>query len=373
MRNHKKAVICIGILAAGLMVFFFVTSARISGAVLCNRLFDWSESVNTYVYDRLPVPQDQSTLPAVLLLLIIAGTWGAFLIFSGRRTPLLFTAAAVAGFQVYFGVSFPAWVNVLLFAGLGLLFLPRPADVRAILCFSLSILIVCLSVFLLWPGVDEKTEAVSERLRDYFTQATRQIQLSASEVPSDGMETRHVNTQSLLTGEEESQSGKIYRLVTVEEEQISMPHWINYLKILMLLLLTVAVVIVPFVPFAILNSRRKKAQEARRAFDSDDVNEAVAAMFRHVIAWLEATHHAPGNRLFRDWTDSLMTQLSADYAVRFSSCADLFEEAVYSDHVLDEEDRESMRLLLNETESILYEQADWKQRLQMKYVECLCE
>ena len=359
------------LLALCLAAFLLIPGCRSSMAALCNRLFAWSESVNTYVYDRFPVPDGQPLLPAILLVGIAAGAWIALLIISGSRLLALLTAILAAGFQVYFGVAFPFWINGVLFAGLGLLLFSGPLRAKKVLGCAAALLSVSLLVFLIWPGVDARTEAASERIRDLFSQAAGQITGSTREAPADGMETRHVNTQSLLTGQEEAQAGQTYRLVTVEEDQISIPRWIDYLKIVLLMLLAVAVIILPFVPFVLLNSRRKKALDARNAFDSESVSEAVVAMFRHVVAWLEATGHGAGNRLFRDWADPLAAQFSPEYAARYARCAALYEEAAYSGHPMAGEARETVRSLLEETESMLYDQAAWKLRFRLKYVECL--
>ena len=373
--SRKKPRLRFWILSAviflSLALLLLVPGFRNSAAALCNRLFDWSESINAYTYERFTAPDGQSILPALLLLLSAGCGWITLLILSGKRTLTLMTAALLAGFQAYFGVSFPAWVNVILFGGMGFLLFVRAAGARGILYCAGVLLCVSLLVFLLWPGVDINTETASERVRDLFSQAARRIAGAVYEAPAEGLETRHVNTQSLLPGENEAQTDKTYRLVTVEEEQISIPHWINYLKIVLLLLLAIAVILLPFAPFVIMNNRRKKALEARRIFDSEDVSEAVAAMFRHVTAWLAATQHDGGNRLYREWTSPLAEQFSEEYAARWARCEALFEEAAYSEHTMNEEARSEVRSLLDETESMLYDQADWKQRFRLKYVEGL--
>ena len=132
-------------------------------------------------------------------------------------------------------------------------------------------------------------------------------------------------------------------------------------------LLTAALVILPFLPFLWLNQRRKKALDARKTFESGNISEAVFYIFQHVIAWLEATGHGEGNAPYAVWR----VGLSPDYAERFAACEKLFEEAAYSNHEMKEEDRQQALALLNETEHLLQRQADWKQRLRLKYKECL--
>ena len=373
MGRRRILPFCIAAASASLLLLFLLPSARQGMAILCNRLFDWSEAVNTYVYDRFPVSRGQNTALAALLLLVFCGAWCAILATFRNKLLVMLTTLVLAGLQVYFGLALPAWGNVLLFAFLGFLLLPQPVSLKTALCYALSILTITAMILLMWPGVDAATETASERVRDDISRMAQSITGTAAEMPADRMETRRVNTQSLLTGEREAQSGKTYRLVTVEEEKISMPHWINYLKIILLLLLSIALLILPFAPFAVLNARRKKALAARQAFQSEDMHKAICSMFRHVIAWLKATGHDAGNLLFRAWPEALADRLPEDYLKQYARCAELFEMAAYSDHPMDEEQRAQMRSLMDETERMLYEQVNWKQRFRLKYVACVCE
>ena len=51
--------------------------------------------------------------------------------------------------------------------------------------------------------------------------------------------------------------------------------------------------------------------------------------------------------------------------------AALFSEAAYSAYPVTEHQRTDVEKVLDETEHILYDKADWKQKLRLKYVECL--
>ena len=168
-----------------------------------------------------------------------------------------------------------------------------------------------------------------------------------------------------------AQAEKEYRLVTNEEEQISMPHRINYLRIALLLLLAVALLTLPFVPFLWLNACRRKALEIRKAFEAEDTKAAVCVIFQHIVAWLEATGNGAGNLPYRDWPQHLAPRLSEEYAQRFGDCAALFEEAAYSDHAFSREQHRKTLALLQETEQMMQEKADLRQKLCLKYKECL--
>ena len=350
-----------------MILLFVVPSANLGLQALLNRLFDASEAVNAYAYGRYDVPAGQSVVFAVVLLSVTGISLLGTALLSGSLLPALGLMAGGVIFQVYFGLSFPAWVNVPLFALFVLRMLKQPWNRKAVLSLLAGTAVLALGVLLICPGVDSATEAASEAARDWLSQAARSITGTAQELPAEKKETRHVHTQSLTAGTREARPDREYRLVTVEEEQISMPHWVNYLRIVLLLLLTAALVILPFLPFMLLNQRRKKALDARKAFESPNISEAVFAIFQHTAAWLEATGHGDGNAPYAAWKAGL----SPDYASRFAACEKLFEEAAYSTHEMKEEDRQQALDLLNETERTLRQQAGWRQRLRLRYKECL--
>ena len=228
------------------------------------------------------------------------------------------------------------------------------------------ILAVSLAVLTIIPGADPATEKASEEVRDILSRMAGRTAGAVWEEPEGENETRHIHSRSLIRGNLEAKPDREYYLETVEEEQISTPRWINYMKILLLFLAVVALLILPFVPFLLLNARRKKALEARDMFMSDNVSEAICAVFQNIIAWLENTGHGAGNRPYREWAQLLSDPFSREYALRFSLCAGLFEEAAYSNHSMDEDQRQQVLSLLEETEQVLIAKADWRQKLRLK-------
>ncbi len=357
----------------GLSVFFLslilllaLLPARQGMEALLNRLFEASEAVNAYAYDRFSVPADQSTAFAAVLLAVMALSLLVTAL-SGGRLPVLCLMAGYVLFQAYFGLAFPVWLNVPLFALFVLRMMVWPMNRKNVLPVLGGIMAVSLAVFILWPGVDAATEAASEIVRDRLSLMAQSAAGTVREMPDGRHETRHVHTRSLTAGGEEAKTDREFSLVTVEEEKVSMPHWVNYLRMILLLALTAAILVVPFLPFAVLNRRRKKALEARKAFASADVREAVFAVFQHIIAWLEAAGKDGGNLPYAAWR----ADLSPGYDERFAQCEKLFEEAAYSTHEMQEEARQQVLELLRETEQTLQRKADWKQRLRLRYWECL--
>ena len=361
-----------GILLCALLLLL-IPETRHSMRELLNRVFSASEVVNSYVYPRFAVPENQSVLPAVILLLCaVALLLGITAVLRSRLIALGLMAACVL-FQVYFGLAFPSWVNILL----GILFagwmLRRPVRRKDWMACGAFILLVTLMTVIFLPGVNADTEAASEKVRDRLTQLAEQIAGTVPESPAGETETRHIHTRSLENGDLEAGTEQEFRLVTVEEEQISMPHWINWVKMILLLLLSVLVVALPFTPFLLLNARKRKARENRKAFASENVSEGIRAIFGQIVLWLETVYPGTENLLFREWAGVLPEELPEGYVERFARCAADYEEAAYSSHPMPEEKRRNAMELLKETETALWNHSNRRQRFYLKYWMCLHE
>jgi len=371
-KKRITAVLVAGIIFCVLLLLFLPAAAQ-SMQGLLNRVFSASEAVNSYRYPRFAVPEGQSVLPAALLLLCAFALLLGIMAVRGSRPMALGIMAACVLFQVYFGLAFPSWVNILLCALFAGWMLRRPVRRKDLAACGVFLLLVTLLTAVFLPGVHADTEAASEKVRDRLTQMAQQITGTVPETPAGETETRHIHTRSLENGDREAETEQEFRLVTVEEEQISMPHWVNWVKMILLLLLSVLLVVLPFTPFLLLNARKKKAWEIRKAFSSEDVSEGIRAIFRQVVLWLEAVCPGSGNHLFREWAGMLPKDMPEGYADRFARCAADFEEAAYSNHPMPEEKRRNALELLKETETALWNISNRKQRFYLKYWMCLRE
>lgn len=370
--RRAAAVFVVGILLCVIMLLL-IPGVRCGAQELCNRLFTASEAVNRYAYLRFTVPEGQDILPAAIILLCAFTLLiGMALMLRSRLTALGIMAACTL-FQIYFGLAFPPWINIPLYSMFTVWMLRRPVRWNDLTACGVLILLVTLSVAVFLPGVDAATETASEQVRDRLSQFTEQITGHVAETPAGETETRHIHTRSLENGDGEAETGQEFRLVTAEEEQISMPHWINWLKAVLLLILTALLVVLPFAPFLMLNKRKKKTAENRKAFESENTNMAIQAIFRQVILWFEAVNAGAGNLLFRNWAAVLPEDLPEGFAERFARCAADCEEALYSSHPMPEQKRRAAMELLKETESALWKRANRRQRFYLKYWMCLAE
>lgn len=354
-------------------LLFLLPQARLGAQALCNRLFAASEAVNAYAYRYYPVPEGQSAALACVLLSLFAGALTGLMILSTSRLLPLGLMAAFTLFQVYFGLALPALILVPLYSLFSVLLMRRPVLRSDLLAFGVLVLVLSLVTALLLPGVDPATERASEAVRDYLSELSQSVTGTVAEAPEGETETRHIHPRSLAEGDQAARTGRTFRLVTALEKQISQPQWVDWLKILLLAVLSSLLLILPFTPFLLLNARRKKVREAEKRFQSEDTAEAVRAVFSRVVQWLDATGRGGGNRLYRDWSQSLSGDFPEGYAERFVRCAMDVEEAAYSSHPLPEEKRAQALELLRETERTLWSAADLKQKFLLKYWMCLCE
>jgi len=354
------------------LLLFLLPAPRNGLLLLANSLTQQSEKVNRYVYTRFEVPPDASTAPAIWLLAALAFFLLLLLILSESRIPALTAALLLAGVQAWIGLCLPFWGNVGLFTFLGLLMLPDQSK-RALVPCLITVFLIALAVFYLRPQTDYAVEQASEHVRDVLSQAMAGSGggSAADSEPEPLPETRHVNPYALASGDETARAEKEYRLITLGEKQISRPHWVRILRIIGLLFLAVLVIVLPLLPFVILARRQKKTREIRRGFLDENPAAAVSAMFLHVVRYLDCSGLGEGNRLFRDW--GAADAASFPYWPDFHACSLIYEQAIYSSCSPTPKQLEQVKNLLQETETLLFDQADWKQKFRLRYRECLHE
>ena len=362
----------VSLLAAALLLL--LPPARESLKCLCNLVFAASEAVNAYAYEYFTVADAASPMLALgLLAAALAGVLLSALVGGSRIVPLLI-ALALAGGEIWLGLTPPAAVNVLIFALLALLALPMET-MRGRLVFLLAVMAVFLTVQLLAPGVRAGLEEASEHVRDRLDPVEQLVSgadhTPRQEPPQTTREENRLDTETAEEASGDTQNTQDYQHIYEQEQEISPPKRIDYLKVAVLTLLILALLTLPFLPFVLFDARRRKALERRAAFDSPDCGKAIRAIFLHLTAYLDSCGRGGGNQPFAQWDGTLTHTLSPEYAARFRQAAALFEEAVYSTHTMGEEQRAELQSLLNETEQLLYDGADRKTKLRLKYLECL--
>lgn len=365
--------VCAAVLVGSVLALCLLPAARTGGKFLANRLFAASEAVNAYRYDFFAVPDQASALPAALLLgLALAALLVLAALLHLRAVPLGL-AFALAGAEAYFGLTLPPAIQVLLFALLGL------GLVQGTVRSRLPLLAAAAGIFLLvsWlaPGVHARLELRSEAVRDALAPVEQLLGGSDSKTPEEQpLATRRenrLNPEGADGTSDDARNDRLYQHLQQQEQQISRPKRIHYLKIALLAVLILALLTVPFLPFVLYDARRRKALARRAAFASPVYAEAIRAMFAHLNAYLICCGKDGGNRPFSQWVPELERSMPPGYAERYAQGSALFREAAYSTHTMTEAQRDTMQALLLETEQILYQEADLRTRLRLRFAECL--
>ncbi len=371
-KGKKLLLLILALMLICILTVTLLPEVRRSAQALCNRIFAASEKNNAYAYTYFPVGEDQSILPAVLAGIVFLALYAAGALLLHSRIPFLMLAAACALTQVYFGLALPVPVTVTVYSLAAAGTAARPLRPRAPAILLSAVLCVYVFTAVLIPGRDGRTEAASEKARDLAARFEMQITGLRPETKEEDTTARHLHHRSLSEGMGKAAAGREFRQVTLEEEEISMPSWTDSLRVLLLSLSALALLILPFVPFYLWDRRKKAVLEKKRPFASENVNEAVCAIFGSVIQWLEASGHGAGNLLYRDWVSRLPDLFGEGYRKRFLECAMDFEEAAYFSLPLSEDKRQRAMALLSETENVLWKAAGMKRRLIIKYRKCLC-
>ncbi len=355
-----------------LAALLLLPAAREGAKLLANELFTASEAVNAYAYERFSVAANASRPLALLLLtLAIAAFYGIALLGKRHLTALLLAAGLMLA-EVYFGLTLPHTAHILVFTALAAAFLWEKRSIGLWLSYLGLVLLLAVSVSLFLPGVHADLEARSEAWRDMLEQ-DRQTQVTAdTKTQETALQGARHESRLDVTGDNAGENGD-YELQTEYQHEIARPLYFNWIKTLLLMLAIILLLTLPFLPFLLAGERRKKALARRKAFLSPDDNEAVRAMFTHCAACIESCLGDGGNSDFALLPEKLGDGFGADYPLRCREAVGIWLEAAYSGRGVGSEKRALMRSFLDETEELMYDKADRKSRLRMKYLEYLFE
>lgn len=368
--------LCLG--AAGLSVLAFALPlVRAGGMLLINRLYAASEAVNAYAYRYLAVSAADETAAVCAALTALAAPLGALCAAAAKRrgwTLALFLSVTVL--EGYFGVTPHAWKNLALFAALALLLVRGMSDAGRTAPVAALAAVILLSVLLLAPRPNAAVESYSEHLRDELEIVLSGPQPGVLPPETESNRTRRESRrheETAQTDRNPEQPGQGFAHLTQREQQISLPHRADLLRIALLLLAVIALLVVPFFPFLLLNRAKRRAAETNAALHAADNAAAIRAMFAHLMDWLCRCGLQTENRPFVQCAEAVGALLPEGYAARYADAASIWQEAAYSDHSMTDAQRQTVDLLLHDTEAILYARAGRWMRFRLKYIDCLCE
>ena len=322
MRYRKVQYVLGGVLVVWLLIR--VPSLLDGGKLLANRMFALSQQSQSYEYDYFTT-SGRSAVEAVLWLSILAGTlcalWGSKV--NGILCGMWMLAMA------YFGVA-PGilWLAVLVWTAF-LNVLPGPHRWLYGLATGVLVAGIALAVMQIAPEPSKAVSALDDRLRD--TLAVQSVVYEQTPVPTEVPEPE---------------------IVPQPETELEQPdHGVQKaaLNILFLILAALTLALL-FVPAIIKDRAAKRSEKTRAGVHDPDNAKAIRAMYLYARKW----------RALSETAGEIPSQVYA-----------IWQEAAFSDHAMDEAQRETIHAYMQETAEKVWQEANWKKRLTIQYRICL--
>lgn len=290
---------------------------------LANRLFALSEAAQSYEYDYFTVSVTHPGEGFVMLSLLLGCTAALW----ENRANLLLTALLLIA-VAYFGIA-PGLLFLALLVIAAACNLSGQGNWLNILLILVTVLVIAGLVTQLAPEPLEGVSSLDEQLRDVLS--GNSVYYEHQPIPNPVPEPEKVPPPP-----ESAQ----------QPDRGIMDMAVNILFILF----SVIALVLLFIP-AIIKDRAEKKRKANRAF-LEEANNAAAIRGMYLYA--------------RKWR-----ALDAQPEPIPQDVESIWLEAAYSDHALTDEQKEIMRAFVRSSAEAVWQKADWKQKLLIKYKHAL--
>lgn len=309
---------------------------------LLNSIFSAGEKAQAYEYDYFAVEHPNKQLAIAALSMLFAGCIGF-----GSSRALRFTAwaALVSAFLLtaYFGIAVSALWTLLLVASAALMLLKKKT-VFSVGMVVLSIVIITAVAFAFVSQNAIQTQALNETLRDRMAFNT----VSHMETPEETPEPTPEPTPT-------PQMSEKTKYLNINKNGWTKTHT--------LICIIIATALVLFIP-SVINDRYKKRLEKNRAgLKSRNNAKAVKAGFLYALKWLEICGYRQENMPFEKTAEQLSEELRPDFCL----AAEIFREAVFSDHKIDDEKRALVHGFADKCRAAALADKKPLQKLRIKY------
>ena len=333
-----------GLLAATMIIWH----SRVLGgaAMFMDQFYDEAESAQAYIYDRFKISSAAESDPE--LCMGIASAWFSILFaLIGAAIPAGYrkgAATAVAVFAMlsyaYYGLI-PSWLCIGIMLAAVIITVAR-GSLLSVLPLILASVIIFGAVFLIDPGENYGISRMDENFRDRF--ALRSSYLERDSM--DPMEMESMQDQQNQENENNDRNG----------EGFASQHKGLFALIIFLVILA-ALAVAALVYWKHL-SKRIAANKA--GIDSKDPREAIIAMFPYAVRWLKSYGIESGDQSFASLLPMVKAETDQTYTQKFTSMYELWKEAAYSDHEINDEHRLEMDNFVDKTISFVNDRTDFK-------------
>ena len=363
------------LLSVSVIALIIWRSAILDGMrLILNQMFTVSEKYQQYIYERFPISANAGnhSLCITAAMIFICGVSAVMCHYAVRQKSgslleaiFLMTLAA----EIYYGI-FPQLWTVILFGITGLCVLYRQHNGKAFVSSVILLAVAMIAsviVLAAYTGPSAQQTALTEDIRDRLDEHIEQQVNNPIKPRQEQVQKETENTDlkedKVSDRSDDTSAGKNFQ--TKHEKQFEgnraglahkrMPWiWIFVGLILLSLLFRYFV-------------RMHRAKKRRRVFDSSDYAAAIDGMFRHSVNWLEACGLKTGNSLFSQYSKQVSKMLSEEYGMKYSAAVRLWEETVYSSHVMGEKEVGRMREFLDDTSENVRDHVGAFTRFKIKY------
>lgn len=306
-----------------------------------------------------------------MIATVILAALSTLIATSGKKTPIILATLAVIIAEVYFGV-FPVrgWsiylylVLALCFACCGHINVSEAIGNGITLLLILVVVIGIIAVA--WPGVDTGLYELSEHIRDRFDeqieQPISQILSQQNTPPPDQTEDINLNVEEVADDPYTEADSNTFDLDYEQEYEGAEVGKANP-KIPYNLIFSVLILVSAAIWFA---WHKRKAAKRRAGFWQTDCAEAINCIFMYTMDWLKAYGLRADRMLYSMYLEPLHAMISPEYAIKYSDMVGVWQEAVYSDHTMAEEQRTQAWNFLESTKDTVWRQSGFFRKLKIK-------
>lgn len=355
-KNGLAAIAAAAVLAAAAAFFAAFYSAASDGLLaFLNRLMAASELRQAYKYEMFAVATEPDALMRAIRLAAVplGAVLGVCTGMLARRHRALCAGVLAVLFALgaaYLGVlPETGWCIFVCAAALLAMCTRAGLTPRTAVCAGLALCAVCLICVYALPAESSAAAELNERIRDGIAAQTAVYGDPSGSENETGQE-REDNFQAVEKPDDDARQG-----MTLGTSLY--PY-----------LLIALIALVLFVP-AVLSDRRKRRLEAlHEGMDSEDNAVCIRAMFLCAMRWLRLGGIEALNAPFGEYAGQIERLLSPEMRTEFEGVLPLWQEAAYSTHTMQPEQREQMREFMTSVRSLVTERSGLAKRLLIKYV-----
>jgi hypothetical protein len=328
--------------------------------LIFNRLFEISELNQSYRYVMFNITAPQNMWSgqisaALFVFAIFFASLSFFLAFTRFKIFVLIIMIFVVGVQVYFGVFPDSGWNILLFSAFAAVISHKKGLINIAVCVLFLILPIA-GISTENPRFDE----LSETLRDHF--AVRQFSNAQEQFYDPAYQRFLYVSENIYPYANEG-----YDTVEYERPLGAEIGAIAHEPSMWLLLLAIFIVLLVIAIFRYL-PRYIHVYKRRKMFALGEPNNAIKDMFFYLNEWLFAYGLKEQNIPFSCYESDLGLLISSEYSREYSTAVVLWQRAVFSDYLLDENDRKFMLDFLEKTMEIVWKNSNILTKIKMKFV-----